>query len=207
MSHTGDMSNVWFGQGVADDGEFRLCGNAQGKRMIELGIPPLPQAVAPNAITLALAGAKAIVVEPSGERIGKLRAAAEHAEVSVECHQGELADLGFATSASIDLVLAAHTLDHVDDLQRLLRQVHRVLRTQAPFVVALTHPVAAMFDSGVDAPVRRYGAPGARSLSDLFMNIERSNFHIDVIHELPLLAHRDAITPSVLLFRARKLGV
>jgi SAM-dependent methyltransferase len=201
------MSNVWFGQGVADDGEFRLCGDVQGKRVIELGIPPLPHGVAPNAITLALAGAKAIVVEPSSERIAALRTSAEKAEVSVECHLGELADLGFATSASVDLVIAVHTLDHADDLQRLLRQVHRVLKPQAPFVVALTHPVAAMFDPGVAAPVRRYGGPGSRSLSDLFMHIERSNFHIDVLHELALLAHRDAPTPSVLLLRARKLGV
>ena len=207
MSNTGGMSNVWFGQGVADDSEFRLCGDAQGKRVIELGIPPLPHGVVPNAITLALDGAKAIAVEPSGERISALRAAAERHEVSVECHQGELADLGFATSASVDLVVAAHTLDHVDDLQRLLRQVHRVLKPETPFVIALTHPVAAMFDPGVSSPVRRYGGAGTRSMSDLFMHIERSNFHIDVLHELPLLAHRDPLIPSVLLLRARKLGV
>jgi len=33
------MSNVWFGQGVADDAELRLCGDVHGKRVIELGTP------------------------------------------------------------------------------------------------------------------------------------------------------------------------
>jgi SAM-dependent methyltransferase len=159
-----------------------------------------------NAITLALAGAKSIVVDPSDERIADIRRQAEQAEVRVECHLGELADLGFATSGSVDLVVATHTLDDVDDLPRLLRQVHRVLRPDASFVVSLTHPFAAMFDAGVDAPQRRYGT-SARSIGELFMSFERSNFRIDVIHELTPLTARDALVPTVLLLRARKLGV
>ena len=39
------------------------------------------------------------------------------------------------------------------------------------------------------------------------MSFERSNFRIDVIHELAPLAVRDALVPTVLLLRARKLGV
>lgn len=209
MRHTCAMSTVWFGQGVADEDELRLCGDVQGKRVIELGTPqgPVDPSATPNAVTLALAGAKVIALDPKPEHITRLRSTAEAAEVRIECHQAELADLGFATSASVDLVLAIHTLEQVDDLPRLFRQVHRVLRTEAPFVFALTHPVAAMFDPGVATPARRYGAGSSRAIGDLFMQVERANFHIDVIHELPLLAHRDALAPAVLLVRARKLGV
>ena len=64
--------------------------------------------------------------------------------MSVECHHGELADLGFAPSGTIDLVLANHTLDDDDDLGRTLRQVHRVLKPGAPFVLAMAHPFAAV---------------------------------------------------------------
>jgi hypothetical protein len=39
------------------------------------------------------------------------------------------------------------------------------------------------------------------------MSFERSNFRIDVIHELAPLGARDALAPSVLLMRGRKLGV
>lgn len=199
-------TNVWFGKGVADDGEFRLCGTVSGKRTIELGIAPVPSSAVANAVALAIAGAKSIVVDPNADRITDVRRQAELAEVRVECHLGELADLGFATSGSVDLVVATQTLDDVDDLPRLLRQVHRVLRPDASFVVSLTHPFAAMFDAGHDAPRRRYGV-SARSIGEMFMSFERSNFRIDVIHELTPLAAREALVPTVLLLRARKLGV
>jgi ubiquinone/menaquinone biosynthesis C-methylase UbiE len=162
--------------------------------------------VAPNSVTLALLGAKAIALDPRKDRIAALRQAAEAAEVHVECHVAELADLGFVTSASIDLVIAAQTLDDIDDLPRLLRQVHRVLRPESAFVVSLTHPLAAMFDKDQLSPVRRYGAT-ARSISELFMSFERSNFRIDVLHELVPITGRDVIGPTVLLVRARKQGV
>jgi SAM-dependent methyltransferase len=198
--------SIWFGPHVADDSDLRLCGELAGKRAIELGISHPPFAPGPNAIEMAMAGAKAIAVDPSAERIAAARSAAELAEVSIQCHHGDLADLGFATSASVDLVVASHSLAGVDDLPRLLRQVHRVLKPGAPFVAAMAHPIAAMFDTGDAVAKRRYGA-GSITISDLYMSFERSNFHLDTIHELNDRRHRDALAPSVLVVRARKLGV
>ena len=192
--------NIWYGDNVADDGELRLCGDIAGKRVLELGV-----ASTSNAITAAVAGAKAIALDPSSDRIARLRTAAEAAEVKVECHHGELADLGMATSGSIDLVIAAHSLAGVDDLPRLLRQVHRVLKVGGPFVVAMHHPVAAMFD-GADPTARRaYGTDGI-TFSDLYMAFERTNFHLDAIYELRARHIREALAPSVLVLRARKQG-
>jgi hypothetical protein len=39
------------------------------------------------------------------------------------------------------------------------------------------------------------------------MSFERSNFRIDVLHELLPVSSRDAVGPTVLLVRARKQGV
>jgi len=192
--------SIWYGDNVADDGELRLCGDLAGKRVLELGI-----ASTPNAITMAAAGAKAIAIDPSADKIARLRAAAEAAEVKVECHHGELADLGLATSGSIDLVVAAHTLANIDDLPRLLRQVHRVLKLSAPFVVAMRHPVAAMFDGADPTAQRPYGDDGI-TFSELYMSFERTNFHFDAMHELNTRHVRDAVAPSVLVLRARKQG-
>jgi ubiquinone/menaquinone biosynthesis C-methylase UbiE len=192
--------NIWYGDNVADDGELRLCGDVSGKRVLELGV-----ASTSNAITAAAAGAKAIALDPSSDKIARLRSAAEAAEVKVECHTGELADLGMATSGSIDLVIAAHSLASVDDLPRLLRQVHRVLKPNGPFVVAMHHPVAAMFD-GVDPTARRaYGADGI-TFGDLYMVFERTNFHLDAMYELTARHVREMLAPSVLVVRARKQG-
>ena len=99
---------VRYGAGVADEGELRLCGEVAGKRVIELGI-----ATPSNAVALATAGARALAVDPSADRIALLRKQAEQAEVTVQCHQSEVADLGFVTSASIDLVVASHTLHEI----------------------------------------------------------------------------------------------
>jgi SAM-dependent methyltransferase len=191
--------SIWYGANVADESELRLCGDLAGKRVIELGIAPTP-----NSIAIAALGAKAIVLDPDAEAIAGLRSRTERQGVRVECHLGELADLGFATSGSVDLVLAAHTLAAVDDMPRLLRQVHRVLKPGAPFIVAMPHPVAAMFGHDQTAQFA-YGA-NSHTFAELYMAFERSNFHVDLIHELGDRRVRDAFTPTVLVVRARKQG-
>jgi prepilin-type processing-associated H-X9-DG protein len=195
------MSTIWYGANVADDRELRLCGDLNGKRAIELGV-----GATSNAVVMAASGARAIAVDPSADIIGAVRAAAERAEVTVQCHVSELADLGFATSASIDLVVAAHSLADVDDLPRLLRQVHRVLKPGCAFVVAIPHPVAAMFEPNDPIPRRHYGAANI-SFADLYMAFERTDFHIDAMHELNDRRLREPLTPAVLVVRARKEGV
>ncbi len=141
--------SIWYGANVSDESELRLCGDLAGKRVIELGIAP-----SPNSILMAQQGAKAIALDPDPQAIAALRSTAERHEVRVECHQGDLADLGFATSGSVDLVVASHSLTGVDDLPRLLRQVHRVLKPGTPFIVAMPHPVAAMFSRRPQPAVR-----------------------------------------------------
>ncbi|HQZ34527.1 MAG TPA: methyltransferase domain-containing protein [Ilumatobacteraceae bacterium] len=197
--------SIWYGANVADESELRLCGELTGKRVIELGVTGSGGAVTPNSVTAALAGAKAMALDPNPQAITAVRAAAERAEITVQCHQGELADLGFATSASVDLVIAAHTLAGVDDLPRLLRQVHRVLKPGAPFVVAMRHPVAAMFDGQDQTATAAYGA-NSITFTELYMAFERSNFRLDVVHELNDQRVREPLCPSVFVLRARKQG-
>ncbi|MBI4885001.1 MAG: class I SAM-dependent methyltransferase [Actinobacteria bacterium] len=196
--------SIWYGPNVSDDAELRLCGDVAGKRVIELGV-----AKNPNSVVMAANGAKAIAIDPDANRITAVRTAAERAEVWVECHVADLADLGFATSASVDLVLAVNSLGAVDDLARVLRQVHRVLKPGGPFVVASVHPVAAMFgsDRSVGATAgAAYGAVG-NTFSELYMALERSNFHLDTVHELIDQRSREPLFPSVLVMRSRKQGV
>jgi len=190
---------IWYGDAVADDTELRLCGDVSGKRVIELGIAP----AGTNAVEFALHGAKSIAVDPSPERIAEVRAAAERAEVQVECHVGEFAELGFATSGSVDLVVCSHRLGDADDLARLLRQVHRVLRPEAPLVVAVTHPAGAMLDTSHERVERAYG-DGAFAMSRLLTALFRADLRVDVVHELR--TDSESRVPSTLVVRARKLG-
>ncbi len=187
---------VSYGDGVPGDDELHLLGDISGgRRVIELGI-------AGNALALAARGAKAIALDVDVDRIADLRSAAARRGVSVECHQGELADLGFAPSGTIDLVLSSHRLEDADDLGRTLRQVHRVLKPGAPFVLALDHPFAAV---GVDddGRMRRYGE-GPRTVGELLTALARANFRIEAFHELGV--GDDSPVPTTLVVKARKQG-
>ena len=185
-------SQVSYGRGVPDEGRLRLLGDISGKRVIELGIRG-------NALHLAAQGAKSIALDPDPDRIADLRAAAARSELTVECHHGDLADLGFAPSGTIEAVVASHSLDDEPDLARVLRQVHRVLRGSGVFVIAVAHPFAAV----AAGSVARYG-DGHRTIGDLLGALERTNFRIEAFHELGL--DDDHTVPTTLVVKTRKEG-
>src|SRR5204862_283944 len=72
--------------------------------------------------------------------------------VRVEWHEGDAADLAFLRADSIDLAFATGLLGEVDDVDRLLRQVQRVLRPGPPFVFSFDHPIALALGRDVVAP-------------------------------------------------------
>jgi SAM-dependent methyltransferase len=191
---------ISYGPGVDGDDELRLCGDlSEGKRALELGISS-----GRNSIAFAIAGAKAIAVDPDADRIAELRQMAARRELTVECHTAELADLGVVTSGSIELVLADRTLGAVDDLGRLLRQVHRVLKPGHPFVIAMEHPFAPLVgELSAGSPTTRSYGTGTRTIGEWFTALGRSNFRIDALHEL---GGAGSPAPTTLVMRARKEG-
>lgn len=205
------MNTIQYGVGIPDESELRLLGDLSGgKRVLELGVDEHHY----NAIGFAVAGAKALAVDPDPAAIEHLREAAAKADeeakhttgepVRVECHVSDLADLGFATSGSIAAVVANHTLDGVDDLSRVLRQVHRVLRASHPFVFSVVHPFAGVTSSAAaGGPVTRYGAAG-RTIGEWFTQLARTNFRVDQILELGV--SESSPVPTTLVIRARKEG-
>ncbi len=205
IRHTGRVTKViQYGRDLPDERELRLCGDigdgkGDGKRAIELGISNQQ-----NSLVFAETGAKAIAIESDAGRIAKLRGAAAEREVIVQCHEGDLADLGFVTSGSIDLVLANHTLTEVDDLSRLLRQVHRVLKSSRPFVITVPHPFAGVHTSDqYGSKVFPYGTVG-RTISNWFIHLARANFRVDQIHELGV--SDISPVPTTLILRTVKEG-
>jgi SAM-dependent methyltransferase len=191
------VSAISYGVGVPDETDLRLCGDVNGKRVIELGGTA-------NAIAFAERGARAMATASPAE-VEEGRERTEQAAVRVEFHAGDMADLGFATSGSVDLFFST-ALAGVDDLARALRQAHRVLRPEAPLVFAVPHPMAAMLEGGEIVLRRGYGA-GARTTSDYFMAVMRANFRVDVMAEPHPVGQPGALVPAALVMRAKKLGV
>ena len=216
---------ISYGPDCATEADLKLLGRLEGKRVLELGTGGGPIAVA-----LAKQGAKVIAVDGSAEQLGHARRLCEREEVAVELHQGDLADLAFVRADTIDLVVSVYALGMVADLDRVFRQVHRVLRPDAPFVVSLPHPAWRASDHRDPPTIRRpywdrtsvpwsdageQGADYPVTIADLFTGLTRANFRVDTIAE-PEPARTSARSrwwepgmsslPATLVVRARKVG-
>ena len=220
-----------YGPDVPDERTFRLLGSLgslEGRRVLELGCGS-----GHNAVTLARQGAKVITIDPSWGRLDRVRDAAEQAEVKVELHQGDPAEVAFVRAETIDAAISVYALATVADLDRVFRQVHRVLRREAPLIFSLPHPAFTMVDPTGPDPLALSGsyfdrsprpwttddASGneyPRNVGELLTSLLRANFRIDTVLEPQPV--EDAVRskywtpamdrmPSTLIIRARKEGL
>ncbi len=202
-----------YGPGLPSEAELRLLGNLEGKRVLDLGC-----GAGHAAVAFARAGARVIAVDPSAEQLEVARDAADRAGVKIELQHAGLAELAFVRGDGIDLAWSAYALAEVPDLDRVFRQVHRVLRQEAPLVFTLPHPAFTMFVAGSRDLVGSEGDPPTprrayhetapytvdrggdrvtdtpRTISTVFTALARSNFRVDHLLEPP--ARRDAVAPA-----------
>lgn len=152
---------VRYGPDIPDEDELRLLGSVADKRVLVLGLHS-PR----SCIALAQQGAKVIVVDPDRDQLERGRVAVERAEAKAEFRQADLASLALLPGDSFDLVLSIYTLAAVDDLNRVFRQVHRVLKADMALVVSLPHPAYAMLDHASTHPVRVARPYGSNAADD-----------------------------------------
>jgi ubiquinone/menaquinone biosynthesis C-methylase UbiE len=112
-----------YGPDLPTEAELRLLGDLRGKRIVELGCGG-----AQCSISFARAGATAIGIDLSSEQLSYARALAEREKVKIELHQGDMADLAFLRADSVDIAFSSWAFQFVQDLGRVFRQVHRVLK-------------------------------------------------------------------------------
>lgn len=217
---------VAYGPDIPTEADLRLLGRLEGKRVLELGCGGGPVSVA-----MAKQGAKVIAVDSSANQLGHARRLCEREEVTVELHHGDLADLAFVRADTIDVVVSVYALGMVADIDRVFRQVHRVLRPEGPFVVSLPHPMWRAVDRSEPPSLRRpywegapepWSAAGGEAGADhpvttteLFTGLVRAGFRVDTLLEPePVRAATQsrwwqpamAWLPSTLIVRGRKVG-
>ncbi len=219
---------VSYGPDIPNERAYRLLGNPDGKRVLDLGCGG-----GQAAIALAKQGAKVITVDPSPERLERVRMVADREEVKIETHEGDLADLAFVRADTVDAAVSIYALATVDDLDRVFRQVHRVLSPEMPLVISLPHPAFCMLDPSAQRPfelARTYwdssprpwetdqttGFDHPRAISEVFTGLHRANFRVDTILEpepaadsvhSPYWSTTMAWVPATLVVRARKEGI
>lgn len=217
-----------YGPDIPTEADLRLLGDLKGKRVLELGC-----GAAQCSIAFARAGATAIGVDVSAAQLSEGRRLAEEAEVRVELRQGDMADLAFLRADSIDLVFSSFAFQYVEDLNRVFRQVNRVLRPGAPLVFSLPHPAYFIVDEDSGVPPRversyfdrspeRYEWGGVdftafhHTFADLYMGLARTSFRVDLILEpepVPgaprswFWSEAMEWLPRTLIVRARKEGL
>ncbi|MFL5911871.1 MAG: class I SAM-dependent methyltransferase [Gaiellaceae bacterium] len=228
MPETGTGDVVQFGPDIASEAELRLLGSVAGKRVLDLG-----SGSGQAAVVFARQGAHVIGLDPSPELLHAARRYSAQAQVKVELHQGDLADLAFMRADSVDLVFSAWAIGRAPDLNRVFRQVHRVLKQGAPFVFSIPHPAYDIIDdehpeqpllirrsyfdrSPIDDSGETPFGEHHHTVSDVFMGLTRNNFRVDVLLEPEsggegtLSPHwREAFLwlPRSLVVRARKEGI
>lgn len=217
-----------YGPDIGTEADFKLLGDVKGKRVLELGCGG-----AQCSIAFAKQGATAIGIDFSREQLDFAKRLCDREGVKVELHLGDLADLAFIRADSIDLAFSAYAFGFVEDLNRVFRQVHRVLKPGAPLVFSLPHPAYDMIDD--DDPeqpllIRRSyfdttpidyewnGIPFTdyrHTIADLVTFLNRASFRIDhVLEPEPVssgprsAAWRDTFrwVPRTVIVRARKEG-
>lgn len=220
--------DVRYGGPIPSERDLRLIGDVEGKRVVDLGCGR-----GDNAIVLARAGAHVIGVDISRGQLARLKRRADRAEARVETHRSDAADLAFLRADSIDVALSTGTIEHVEDLDRFFRQVHRVLRPGAAFVFSSPHPVALCIARDDHAPgglplgnleVRRsYFTAGpvtiahdgepitvyVRTIAEVFASLHRAGFRVDALLEPEPVSSPDPgpTIPPTIIWRARKEGV
>ena len=210
---------VTYGPDIAREDTFKLLGNVDGKRILDLGC-----GAGHNAIALARQGAKVIGVDESSDQIADARAACEREGVKVELHHAPLAELAFIRADTIDAAVSVWGLAPVDDIDRVFRQVDRVLKPEHPLVLSMPHPAFALVDpSDHERRVQRSywetaGTEGTvpRTIGQLFTSLGRANFRVDTLLEPePSPNGRRSVAwhdhmryvPATLVLRARKQGL
>lgn len=227
----GSRDRVQFGPDLDHDHLSKLLaasGSLDGAKVLDLGC-----GAGASAITLARKGARVTAVESSTVRLSQARHAAEIAEVKVEFHHSDLADLAFVRADSIDLVVAIYSLAGVQELDRVFRQLHRIMRPDAALVMSLPHPMSMMLEADSDDGASPFmtrtawtgdalswrvggdeGVTHVHQIGDLFTTLVRANFRVDTLIE-PAAAegsgslHYSELAdwvPSTLIVRARKVG-
>jgi ubiquinone/menaquinone biosynthesis C-methylase UbiE len=212
-----NIAEFEYGPDIPGESELRLLGPVEGKRILVLGCRRTDA-----ILSLARNQAKVIVVDHVSQRVDRAREACDKAEVRVEFHRTDLADLAFLRGDSIDAALSVFALAEVEDLNRVFRQVHRVLSANAPLAVSLPHPAFATLDPDSGEPprlARRYAdaepvtgrvegvdAEYSHTIGGLFTSLTRAKFRVDTFLEPEPLNSGKVWMPATLVLRARKEG-
>jgi len=158
-----------------------LLGDVHGLEILDLGC-----GTGRHSIRMAGAGARVTALDFSSGMLAQARGKADKSDVRFQSH--DLSQRLPFPAENFDRVLCALVVDHIEDLDKLFSEMHRVCRPTGNVVVSGMHP--AMMLRGVQARFRlpetdREIRPASypHGMSDYVMAAARAGFAFDHFSE------------------------
>ncbi len=99
---------------------------------------------------LAAAGARVTILDNSPAQLGQDRQVAEREGLSIRLVEGDMRDLSVFPDESFDLIFHPCSNCFVDDVQRVWREAHRVLRPGGALLSGFCNPIMFLFDPDLE---------------------------------------------------------
>ena len=174
---TGEEGDLWH-RAIILPAVYHVVGSVRGLRVLDLGC-----GVGMLARRFAKQGARSVVgIDRSGPTIERARARERRDPTGtrfVRCDAGNLRAL---PSGSFDLVVANMSLMDIEEAERAVGEVGRVLRPHGRFVFSISHPC---FDTDLRSMwvVERAVQPNGRFVSTVFRKV--SGYRQEVRQSVP----------------------
>lgn len=175
---------VHYGPGYPADERLALLPDLDGADAVELGCGG-----GQGAIGLARHGADVVGVDLSVEQLRHARRHRAVHGVDVRLVAGDVRALPLPADR-FDLAYSAWTFQLVDDLAAAVEEAARVLRPGGVLVLAVPHPVFALFDEATGARERSYfdETPERKSVGDCEPDL--------TVHHRTVAAYHDALVEA-----------
>jgi len=185
-----------YGPYAPDENRLKLLGNVRGKKILELGCGG-----AQCSIAFAKQGAKVTGMDLSEQQLEYAKKLAEKNNVKVDFIQGSFQDLSKLKSNNYDIVFSAFAFQYSPELNKLFKQIHRVLKKKGIFVFSFDHPFYSTIDVKTNKIVRKYEAGKyieeevrqdgkkhkfvgfTRKIGDIYDSLLKSGFFLEKIIE------------------------
>jgi len=118
----------------------RLAGDVAGKRVLDLGC-----GAGPYSIWFAERGAQVSGLDLSATMISLARQKATEHSLQLDLQVSDIREPLPFTNDEFDLVFTATALHYVDDLERLFREIARVLKREGRLVASVLHPMSTAY--------------------------------------------------------------
>jgi SAM-dependent methyltransferase len=149
--HAHSTHSVSYGAWSPPESELQLLGDVGGLRILDLGCGG-----GQSAIALTRLGATVVGVDSSAAQIAFARNLAAAEGVRVEFTVADAEDLSGFERGAWDIILSAHALTYVAEIQRCLAECNRLLKPGGRLAFSVDHPFRNLFFDGEDHELTLY---------------------------------------------------